>query len=89
MKAEDQVVEYFSMTLIRTVIPEGAPMIMVYKNPDDYPETYTARLYNGKTALHVIALAETLEELRATKPGCMRVIDKQEKDPPKVVETWL
>lgn len=89
MRAEDQVVEYFSMTLIRAVIPEGAPMIMVYKNPNDYPETYTARLYNGKTALHVIALAETLEEIRKAKPECMHVIDKQEKDPPKVVETWL
>lgn len=89
MIAEDQVVEYFNMTLIRAVIPDGAPMIMVYKNPDDYPEKYVARLFDGTKSTHIVALAESLEELRAAKPERMDRIERQEKDPPKIVETWL
>ena len=89
MITEDQVVEYFNTTLIRAVIPDGAPLIMVYDHPIDYPEKYVARLFNGKQATHIVALADTLEELREAKPGRMARIKRQEKDPPKVAETWL
>jgi hypothetical protein len=89
MRTEDQVVEYFNMTLIRAVVPEGTPMIMVYAYPDDYPGNYVARLYDGRKGTHIIALADTMEALREAKPERMAVIKKQEKDPPKVVETWL
>lgn len=89
MITEDQVVEYINMTLIRAVVPEGAPLIMVYDHPIDYPEKYVARLFNGKQATHIVVLADTLEELREAKPERMARIDRQEKDPPKVAETWL
>lgn len=89
MNTEDQVVEYFSETLLRAVMPEGTPIIFVYQNPDDYPENYVARLFDGTKSTHLIALAGTIEELIEAKPEHMERIGKQEKDPEKVVETWL
>ena len=89
MITEDQVIEYFSMTMIGAVIPDGTPMIFIYEHPEDYPELYVARLFNGRCGTHVIAIADTLEELRASKPERMAVIEKQEEDPPQIVETGL
>lgn len=89
MIMDDQTVEYFSISLIRAIIPDGAPIIFIYQNPDDYPEKFVARLYNGKQSTHIVAFADTLEELRTAKPDCMDVIERQKDDPPKVIETWL
>ncbi len=89
MITEDQVVDYFNMALIRAAVPEGAPIIMVYDHTVDYPEKFVARLFDGKIPTYIIALADTLDELRGAKPGHMEKIGKQEKDPPKVAETWL
>ena len=89
MITEDQVIEYFSMTLIRAVMPDGVPIIFVYEYPEDYPEKYVARLFEGKKGNHVIALADTLDDLRGAKPGKMATVGKQENDPPQIIETWL
>ena len=37
MRTEDQVITQFNMRLIRAVMPQGAPMIVVYEDPKDYP----------------------------------------------------
>lgn len=89
MRAQDQVIEYFSMPLIRAAVGDGAPLIMVYKDPEDYPGKFVARLYNGRQGTHLIALADTLEEIRGAKPDCMSIIKRLESDPDKVAETWL
>lgn len=89
MRTQDQVIEYFSMTLIRAVVADGAPLIMVYENPEDYPGKFVARLYNGRQSTHLIVLADSLEELREAKPDCMSIFARRESDPLKVAETWL
>lgn len=89
MKAEDQVIEQFDMRLIRAVIPAGAPLIVVYHNPVDYPGLYVARLFDGKRGTHLIVLAESMEEIQMAKPGIMKVFDRAEADPPQIVETWI
>ena len=89
MRTQDQVVEYFSMSLIRAVVADGAPLIMVYEDPEDYLGKFVARLYNGRRATHLIVLADTLEELRQAKPDCMSIFKRRESDPLKVAETWL
>lgn len=37
MRTEDQVITQFNTRLIRAVMPQGAPMIVVYEDPKDYP----------------------------------------------------
>lgn len=48
MRTEDQVITQFNMRLIRAVMPQGAPMIVVYEDPKDYPGLFVARLFDGR-----------------------------------------
>ena len=89
MRSEDQVIDAFDMRAIRTLIPEGAPMIVVYDHPLDYPEHYVARLFNGRQGTHLIVISAALGDLLAAKPAEMARISRVDDDPPKVAEIWL
>lgn len=39
------------------------PMIAVYKNPDDYPGYYVARVFNLERPTNVIIVKESLKEI--------------------------
>ena len=54
MRTEDQVITQFNMRLIRAVMPQGAPMIVVYEDPKDYPGLFVARLFDGRKSTHLI-----------------------------------
>ena len=51
MRTEDQVITQFNMRLIRAVMPQGAPMIVVYEDPKDYPGLFVARLFDGRKSI--------------------------------------
>ena len=76
MRTEDQVITQFNMRLIRAVMPQGAPMIVVYEDPKDYPGLFVARLFDGRKSTHLIALADTLEDIREAKPDADRKSDR-------------
>ena len=78
MRTEDQVITQFNMRLIRAVMPQGAPMIVVYEDPKDYPGLFVARLFDGRKSTHLIALADTLEDIREAKPERMRIVNRIE-----------
>ena len=68
------------------------PMWTVYDRPKDHPHGFIARLHEVKGA--PIATAMTvkgeLEAIRETfKRAGMIVIERDPKDDPKIVETWL
>ena len=83
MRTEDQVITQFNMRLIR------APMIVVYEDPKDYPGLFVARLFDGRKSTHLIALADTLEDIREAKPERMRIVNRIEQDSLQIVEAWL
>lgn len=89
MRTEDQVITQFNMRLIRAVMPQGAPMIVVYEDPKDYPGLFVARLFDGRKSTHLIALADTLEDIREAKPERMRIVKRIEQDILQIVEAWL
>ena len=83
MRTEDQVITQFNMRLIRAV------MIVVYEDPKDYPGLFVARLFDGRKSTHLIALADTLEDIREAKPERMRIVNRIEQDSLQIVEAWL
>ena len=89
MRTEDQVITQFNMRLIRAVMPQGAPMIVVYEDPKDYPGLFVTRLFEGRKNTHLIALAATLEDIREAKPERMRIVNRIEQDSLQIVEAWL
>jgi hypothetical protein len=69
------------------------PMIVIYKNPKDYPNNHVARLWiaGGSSPIPTlnIVLADSLEEVRkSVLPGMVR-FERDISDDPVVVETWL
>ncbi len=68
---------------------EGIPIICVYRHPADYPTQYVARLWRMRRPEKVIALADTLEQIRMAKPPEMVILNRGENDDPCIVETWI
>ena len=69
-------------------MPQGAPMIVVYEDPKDIG-SFVARLFDGRKSTHLIALADTLEDIREAKPERMRIVNRIEQDSLQIVEAWL
>lgn len=84
---EDRVVKRFDLE--RLCKQTKLPMITVYKHPEDYPEQYVARVWDANRPTHLIALADTLDELRETIPQGMYNLGRQPQDDPCIVEVWI
>ncbi|MEA5083274.1 MAG: hypothetical protein VB018_03875 [Lachnospiraceae bacterium] len=69
------------------------PGIVVYKNPEDFPEVYVARLFEmavGKPTTILLmrnSLTEIREEIVAA--GFTTKLIRSENDVKSIVETWL
>lgn len=61
LRAQTTVAESFADVDIRDI---KLPMIAVFKNPDDYPDRYVARLFDGDKATDIAVIRENVEELR-------------------------
>ena len=87
MENNDRVVQEFEMR--RIIKATRVPLICVYKNPADYPDKYVARLWDVDTPTTLVAVADSLEEIRAAKPPQMVIMQRQPNDDPVIVETWI
>lgn len=83
----DKIVEKFRPEQMRSL--SRLPIICIYEHPEDYPTKYVARLWNLERPTPLAAVADTLEEIRATIPAGMVSITRSETDDPCIVETWI
>lgn len=65
------------------------PMICIYDCPDDYPDSFVARVWDMDRPTRLVAMADTLEEIRAKIPKDMHCIPRTEQDEPCIVEVWI
>lgn len=65
------------------------PLICVYDHPKDYPDKFIARLWDCDIPTHIIATADTLEELREKIPSTMVKLNRDSQDDPCIVEVWI
>lgn len=65
------------------------PMICVYSHPSDYPDNFVARLWDANKPTRLVALADTLEEIREKIPPNMTRLPRQSNDDPCIVEVWI
>lgn len=84
---EDRAVKRLDLERLRK--QTKLPMITVYKHPEDYPEQYVARVWDVNKPTHIIALADTLEELREAIPEGMYNLGRRPQDDPCIVEVWI
>ena len=65
------------------------PVFTVFYNPKDFPGKYVARLFDGKAPLRLLAVKETLEEIRAAIPPDYVRFERSAEDDPVIVEVWM
>jgi len=95
MQTEDKVVKSFDMRILEKMTT--IPIITVCYNTEDYPGKYVARLRDATVSGGVreivdtgmVAIAESLEEIRKAKPPEMMIVDRLPNDKPEIVETWI
>lgn len=87
MDSEDKVVKSFDLNRFSKLT--RIPLIRVYRSPSDYPGKYIARLWDVDRPTNVIAIAESLEEIREAKPAEMAILQRHPSDDPVIVETWI
>ena len=83
----------FNFSMVGGGRTKKMPIITIYEKPDDYPKKYVARMFlvsrGNVKPINYIALADTLEELKAKMPVNMTFMDRQENDDPKIVGVYL
>lgn len=87
MQMEDKVVKSFDMNSLIKIT--RLPLICIYNNPSDYPGKYVARLWDVDKPTNMVAIAESLEEIREAKPPEMMIINRIPNNYPIIVETWI
>lgn len=86
-KEEDREVDLFDIK--RAMKQTRIPLICVYCNPKDYPSKYVARLWDCNIPTQIMATADTLEGIRAKIPDTMVRLERDQRDDPVIVETWI
>lgn len=82
----DEEVDTFERFDMRTL---KNPMVTVYYNTLDFPDTYVARLFNmgAPTKFHIVR--DSLDEIRKALPKGLTFLGKSPSDDPVIVEVWL
>lgn len=68
------------------------PIICVFNKPDDYPDKYVARLFEGTAPTNIIITRNTVEEIRediTKRFPAMLPFARDKEDCKCVVETWI
>ena len=86
-RANDHEVNHFDIE--KSMKQARIPLICVYDHPTDYPDKFIARLWDCNVPTHIMASADTLEELREKIPSSMVRMDRLPKDDPCIVEVWI
>lgn len=82
----DRIVETFSRSELQQTT---LPMVCVYERPDDYPDVFVARLWDGRRPTNMVAMGQTLAEVRRARPFEMVTIPRISEDNNEIVEMWI
>lgn len=86
-KSTDRIVTRFNYA--RLVKQTTMPIIMIFESPEDYPGKYVARVFDVDKPTNLAAVADTYEELQQAIPAGMVRLERNEKDDPVILETWI
>lgn len=83
-----KVVETFDEINFREVTSK-MPMIVIYKNPTDFPDQHVARLWDLSKPTEIAVVRKTLDEIRNVIPYEFVNIGRYVNDDPVIVESWI
>lgn len=59
------------------------------RKPTDYQGKYVARVWTVDKPTNIVAVAESLMEIRKAKPPEMLIMERYPNDNPVIAETWI
>lgn len=62
---------------------------VIYDHPEDYPDKFVARCWEGETPTDRIFTADTVKEIRELIPPDLYRLDRDPSDDPVVLEVWI
>jgi hypothetical protein len=65
------------------------PIIVIYENPNDYPNKFVARLFDMDKPLKVVVVENDLETLRSRIPRSFMKNPRDITDDEKIVESYF
>ena len=67
------------------------PLVVLFDCPVDYPDDIVARVFNLDNPTNMFVRYETIDDARkdAVEAGFSRLIPRDEKDPPYIIETYM
>ena len=86
-KSTDRIVTRFNYA--RLVKQTTMPIITIFNSPTEYPGKYVARVFDVGRPTNLAAVADTYEELQQAIPAGMVRLERNEKDDPVILETWI
>ena len=87
-KSTDRIINRFDYA--RLIRQTTFPVITVCKHPEDYPDKYVARVCDMNRPTNLAAIADTYEELLEAIPTQnMARMERNPKDDPVIMETWI
>lgn len=87
-KSTDRIINRFDYS--RLVRQTTFPIITVYEHPADYPDKYVARVFDMNRPTNLAVIADTYEELLEAIPTRnMARMERNPKDDPVIMETWI
>lgn len=84
----DAVVETFCNGTGKELLTETS-IIVIYKNPSDYPDKFVARIFNIDIPTQYIALADTIGGIMEKIPSNKVFHDRTGKDDPAIIGTAM
>ena len=87
-RSQDRIVTRFNYG--KLLEATKVPIIAVYRGPADYPGKYVARVYDVDRPTNLVAVADEYEDILTAIPaGAMVRMERDPKDDPCIVETWV
>jgi len=71
------------------VLSVAMPIVVIYKNPSDFPNKFVARVWEVNKPTRIAMLKDSLEEIHSNLPEGLIHFERDLDDDPCIVETWL
>lgn len=65
------------------------PIWTIYRHPKDYPDCYVARRWLLYKSTDLVLLGRDLDAVRSLLPEGLHRIERDQRDDPCIVESWI
>lgn len=81
------VIGKFNYSAIRSIVK--MPIFVIFKNPDDFPGKYVARVFDFDKPTRICAVRDNYKDIIATLPEFLHRFPRSPGDAACIMESWI